>query len=504
MYATIMALSNPLNPTNIPNVRLFAIIGTWMEADIIASTVKNAFTQECERVYLVDNNSLDETVSIACENGAILARTFETEKYDESIRLHHMNAVMREVCLSEPDRHIWWLFLDADEFPHGPWGMTLLEYLRTIDKRFRVVGSRFFDHYPSGSPAFVPGRHPLDFQPLCGEISVPMCARGHRKHSLLRFDKEGEVIEAGRGFHLVRCADAVCEPEQPVFLHHFPFREELTTRARLGLLWNKDANGHSRADISSDSTSHMLARMRSLNAVYCQDWASVANFVPLDPMYASLETKPPPSGVVLRRWDDLIGPEHHQPLRWYSMVGAWNYDTLPEFNYGDDTSYIKGIAYLDGYGVIEDWGCGFSHAKRFVKKSTYVGVDGSSSTADRRVDLQSYTSDVDCIFMRHVLEHNANWRSILRNAIASFGKRMVLVIFTPFGKETKQIAASHSLTTFPVPDISFKKEDLTGYFSGVCVKEEMIQSDTQYGVEHIFYLEKSLNTGRSFSGLKVL
>jgi hypothetical protein len=174
MTATITAVPNPPNPTKICNVRLFAIIGTWMEADIIASTVRNAFTQGCEKVYLVDNNSVDATVSIACENGAILARTFDTEKYDEVLRLQHMNAVMREVSLAETDRHIWWLFLDADEFPHGPWGMTLLTYLRTLDEKFRVVGSRFFDHYPGGTPVFVSGQHPFDYQPLCQEISLPM------------------------------------------------------------------------------------------------------------------------------------------------------------------------------------------------------------------------------------------------------------------------------------------------------------------------------------------
>jgi hypothetical protein len=490
MSARITACVNPPDPLNNCNVRLFAIIGTWMEADVIASTVQNAFSQGCERVYLVDNRSSDETVAVACTNGAILARTFETERYDEALRLRHMNAVMREASLSEPDQQIWWLFLDADEFPHGPWGMTLLAYLRTLDVRFRVVGSRFFDHFPSGNPAFIRDRHPLDYQPLCEEISVPMCASGHRKHALLRFDKDTCVLEAGLGFHLVLCADDLWEPEQPVFLHHFPFREEASTRARLTRLWQKDATGNSRADIASNSTSHMLARMRSLDAVYQQDWANVESFLPRDPMYHFLKNKPPSVGVRLRPWDELVRPHHHQPFRWYSMLGAWKYHAIPEFSYGDKTSFIKGIAFLDGHGLIEDWGSGFCHAKAFVTKSTYVGIDGSSSTADRKVDLQNYMSDAECIFMRHVLEHNVNWPRILKNAIASFKKRMALVIFTPFSNNTRQIATSQDLTAFPVPDISFKKDDLTGYFAGLRVNEETVRSNTQYGVEHIFYLEK--------------
>jgi hypothetical protein len=460
-----------------------------MEGDVIGSTVQNAFIQGCERVYLVDNNSSDETVTVACNSGAILARTFRTEKYDEWMRIRHMNAVMQQVSSQEPDHCIWWLFLDADEFPHGPWGMTLLEYLRTLDARFRVVGSRFFDHYPTGVPAFVPGRHPLDFQPLYQEISLPMCARGHRKHSLLRFDKEQALIEAWGGFHLVSCVEPVYEPEQPVFLHHFSFREEVVTRARLNLLWKEDTNGISRAELSN-ITSHMLARARSLDAVYRQDWSNVINFVALDPSFNLLENTPPAKGVTLRQWDDFE-PEHKHVLRWYPMVGAWNYDQ-PKFAYGDDVTYQKGISFLDGRGTIEDWGCGFAHAKTFVKQSSYVGVDGSSPYADRIADLSTYTSDVECIFMRHVLEHNANWRQILKNAISSFKRRMVLIIFTPFGPTTRQIATSSLLTSIPVPDISFKKEDLTVFFEHLNYTMETLATNTQYGAEHVFYLEKNV------------
>ena len=41
------------------------IVGAWMEADVIGATVKNALTQGCERVFLVDNDSHDETVAEA-------------------------------------------------------------------------------------------------------------------------------------------------------------------------------------------------------------------------------------------------------------------------------------------------------------------------------------------------------------------------------------------------------------------------------------------------------
>ena len=72
--------------------------------------------------------------------------------------------------------------------------------------------------------------------------------------------------------------------------------------------------------------------------------------------------------------------------------GKWNYEYVDQFAYGDETSYRKGMAYLDGHGVIEDWGCGTAWAKRYVTKSTYIGIDSSKSRfADKVVDLRSYT-----------------------------------------------------------------------------------------------------------------
>ena len=87
--------------------------------------------------------------------------------------------------------------------------------------------------------------------------------------------------------------------------------------------------------------------------------------------------------------------------------------------------------------------------------------------------------------MRHVLEHNHNWSNILANAVNSFKKRMVLIIFTPFTDKTRQIAKSTD-----IPDISFRKEDLTEFFKQFKYTEESLETDTQYKTEHIFYIEK--------------
>jgi hypothetical protein len=106
------------------------------------------------------------------------------------------------------------------------------------------------------------------------------------------------------------------------------------------------------------------------------------------------------------------------------------------------------------------------------------------------MDLREYRSPADCIFMRHVLEHNTDWSRILANAVASSKKRMALIVFTPLSEATRVIATSTTVTAFPVPDISFRKEDLTTHFQQLKYSEESLATDTQYGVVHVFYLEK--------------
>src|SRR5439155_7901489 len=177
----------------------------------------------------------------------------------------HMQAIVDEVSPDDGAEHIWWLWLDADEFYHGPRGLTLREYLATLDRRFRIVGGRFLQHYPGGEPAYVEGRHPLDFQPLCFETPLPNCELGHARHSLQRWDRDGPRIVSHDGFHAVTCTEKLIEPAEPVVFHHFPFREEATTRARLETL-HGTGGGKDRISDLEDAGYHMRLRLRSLSA----------------------------------------------------------------------------------------------------------------------------------------------------------------------------------------------------------------------------------------------
>ena len=167
-------------------------------------------------------------------------------------------------------------------------------------------------------------------------------------------------------------------------------------------------------------------------------------------------------------------------LRTYAAAGE-------PFSYGDDTTYVRGFAFLEDCETVEDWGCGTGYARRFREGRQYTGVDGSApGWADRTADLRTYESSLpDGIFMRHVLEHNRDWELILANAVASARSRLALIIFTPFQDETRQIGGSED-----IPDLGFRKTDLLGFLTGFSVAEEHLETATQYGQEHVFCAER--------------
>jgi hypothetical protein len=300
------AEDNPPQPELLPSFRLFAIISTWMEEDVVAATVANCLRQGCERVYLVDNDSPDRTVEEAIGAGAVLAAEYSTERFLEAEKIRQMQAVVDEVSGREDAEHIWWLWVDADEFYQGSGALTLGEHLAGLDRRFRIVGARFFQHLPDGGPAYVPRRHPLDFQRLAYEIPYANCALGHYKHALQRWDRRGSPIACGHGFHDAGCDERLLEPTLPVIVHHFPFRAETATRRRLERLFGQ---GGGAADRVADQVhhAHLRLRLRSLDALYEQRWEDVAYFPPCARGYVP----------DLRRWQEWVGPDARDPPRWY-------------------------------------------------------------------------------------------------------------------------------------------------------------------------------------------
>ena len=164
------------------------------------------------------------------------------------------------------------------------------------------------NHFPEDEPAYIPGFHPLDFQPLCEEHRVG-CQLRHRKHSLQRYDRSGPPILSDRGFHRATSDERpLREPTEAIFLHHFPYRDQEITRRRLALLCDTDHSGKTRVQDGDDAADGMVPRFETLEAVYRGDWAKVRNYR----FESDFSTARP------ERWDDLVDESERVPLLWYS------------------------------------------------------------------------------------------------------------------------------------------------------------------------------------------
>lgn len=184
----------------------------------------------------------------------------------------------------------------------------------------------------------------------------------------------------------------------------------------------------------------------------------------------------------------------------HSRIGLWDrfYKSKKARKVYDDPATAKlagGFLNQDNISTIQDWGCGYGGFKDYIgEQQQYVGVDGSKTRyADVIADLETYTSDVDAIHVRHILEHNPGWLNILKNSLQSFNKRMVLTLFTPWQDETKVIQRypNFNNTGVEMVDIGFARKDIISHFEGIKWSAiENIKTETLYHVEHTFLLEK--------------
>jgi hypothetical protein len=175
-----------------------------------------------------------------------------------------------------------------------------------------------------------------------------------------------------------------------------------------------------------------------------------------------------------------------------SNVGRWEgwhngvTDPTP---YGDTRSYRVGAEFLSDCALIEDWGCGQGGLRLCVPADRYRGVDGSTSHfADEIVDLCEYRSEAEAVFMRHVLEHNRGWRSIMENALTSAQRRCVIILFTPLADDEIEIGWNENIG---VPDLSLPWPEFEARLPIDCQYTSWtVESDTQCNEETIVLISQ--------------
>ena len=224
------------------NTALYAIICTWNEEDIIASTVRHAFAQGCDKVFVVDNGSSDATLERALAAGAIHQGTFITRYFNEDSKIMALNNAVSSANAILRNHRAWWLYIDADEFPTAPGFATIREFLASLPGHVRAVKSRMINHYPTHQPYFWEGFHPIDFQPWGRDCGVS-------KFQLLRYDFGKEhIISLGGAHDYFLNSGRLPESNKILNLHHFNFRAPEVAQARLTELGRVREDGTTRLD----------------------------------------------------------------------------------------------------------------------------------------------------------------------------------------------------------------------------------------------------------------
>ena len=180
-----------------------------------------------------------------------------------------------------------------------------------------------------------------------------------------------------------------------------------------------------------------------------------------------------------------------------SMLSKWApwYSKGHKACYGPSDTYKLAAEWLKGL-AIEDWGCGYAQFKTF-HEGPYTGIDGTDGSCDWVADLRlpldaqiPHRKEVEGILIRHILEHNPDWRLILKNAVASFKTRMVLVVFTPDAGGQHEKVLAH-VDAVNVDDLALSHGEIESFFHECrVVDKKFLSTDTGYGGETIWLVER--------------
>ena len=196
-------------------------------------------------------------------------------------------------------------------------------------------------------------------------------------------------------------------------------------------------------------------------------------------------------------------------------VGKWNdwYKDLNSepgsFRYGETGTYQLSADFLNDCKDVEDWGCGAGGFLRFMPNA--IGVDGSDTPFAKKkfINLREYVNKVEGIHIRHVFEHNYNWKDILENALKSATKKLAITMFIPLSNET--IELSHNLPHgVDVPDLSISEKEFMSIvekYNPLKITRKLYDTPTGYGKEETIFIELRMKINlisASFGNLRPL
>lgn len=152
--------------------------------------------------------------------------------------------------------------------------------------------------------------------------------------------------------------------------------------------------------------------------------------------------------------------------------------------YGAEDTYRLAADWLRPCRTVADWGGSRGHFRTFLPPETaYTLVDGTVQTTDQVLaDLATYRAESDGILLRHVLDNTEDWQAVLRNALASFRQRMVVVTFTPPEPVSRRVRIKSGW-----PIWHFDLSDLACAMAPYLVRSDSVRTTHP---EHIFYLER--------------
>lgn len=161
---------------------------------------------------------------------------------------------------------------------------------------------------------------------------------------------------------------------------------------------------------------------------------------------------------------------------------AWSHPN--KRRYGAVESYQIAAAWLSVCAEVADWGAGGRFFQGFLPADVrYRAVDGTLQIrTDALADLATFQEPSEGILLRHVVDNTPAWRSVLRNAIASFTRRLVVVTYTPDVNTTR---IDHLESGWPV--WHFNPSDLRAEMGPLRVREIM----TAAAPERVYLLERA-------------